>query len=163
MTAKPVEWALVIYYGSSAHRATYGRNVRDPQGSSKYTKDYIQLSQKADFIDTIKQIFPFAASVNDPIPLRYKWPTGSTTGALTWSADRHHLKWETSLGAPAPWKMTLTPSDASAETIPGIRLTQISRTPSRSSSCSPVGAPASHTSSPSSSVMSHPHFTSGCI
>jgi hypothetical protein len=119
MTAKPVEWVLVVYYGSSAHRATYGRNVREPFGSSKYTKDYIQLSRKADFINTIRQIFPFATNVNDPVQLRYEWPTGSTTGALTWSVDRHHLKWETNLGAPAPWKMTLTPNDASAETIPG--------------------------------------------
>lgn len=119
MTAKPVEWVLVVYYGSSAHRATYGRNVQEPVGSSKYTKDYIQLSRKTEFLETIKQIFPFAASVNDSVPLRYEWPTGSATGALTWSADRPHVKWETSLGAPAAWKMTLAPSDATAETIPG--------------------------------------------
>lgn len=119
MTAQPVEWVLVVYYGASAHRATYGRDVREPAGSSKYTKDYIQLSRKTDFLDTIKRIFPFAAGVNDFVPLRYEWPTGSATGALTWSADRPHLKWETSLGAPAAWKMTLVPSDTTAETIPG--------------------------------------------
>lgn len=119
MTAKPVEWVLVVYYGSSAHRATYGRHVREPAGSSKYTKDYIQLSRKPDFLDTIKRIFPFAGSANDFVPIQYEWPTGTTTGALTWSADRPHLKWETSLGAPAAWKMSLTPDDTNAETIPG--------------------------------------------
>ncbi len=119
MGLRPVEWVLVVYYGSSAHRAAYGRNVKEPAGSSKYTKDYIQLSRKTDFLETIKRIFPFAASINDSVPLRYEWPTGSGTGALTWSADRPHLKWETNIGAPAAWKMTLAPSDATAETIPG--------------------------------------------
>lgn len=119
MALRPVEWVLVIYYGSSAHRATYGRNVKEPAGSSKYTKDYIQLSRKSEFLETIRRIFPFAGSGKDSVPLRYEWPAGSAAGALTWSADRPHLKWETSHGAPAAWKMTLTPGDTAAETIPG--------------------------------------------
>ncbi|KGX48021.1 hypothetical protein Y043_6283 [Burkholderia pseudomallei MSHR2138] len=41
MAAQPVEWVLVVYYGPSAHRATYGR-----LSNTKYTKDYIQLSRK---------------------------------------------------------------------------------------------------------------------
>ena len=41
MAAQPVEWVLVIYYGPSAHRATYGR-----LGGTKYTKDYIQLTNE---------------------------------------------------------------------------------------------------------------------
>lgn len=53
MAAQPVEWVLVIYYGPSAHRATYGR-----LGNTKYTKDYIQLSKKTDFLDAVRRLFP---------------------------------------------------------------------------------------------------------
>jgi hypothetical protein len=45
---------------------------------------------------------------------------GTTWGAFVFqSADRTHLKWETNLGAPKAWKMSLSPSEATAETIPG--------------------------------------------
>ena len=115
MTAKPVEWILAIYYGPSAHRATYGR-----LDGTKYTKDYIQLSKKVKFLDAIRSLFPVTAGEDGSVPLRYIWPTGSTTGALVFnSSDRPHLKWETSLGAPKAWKMSLSPSEFLAETIPG--------------------------------------------
>lgn len=115
MTALPVEWVLVIYYGPSAHRATYGRF-----GNGGYTKDYIQLSRKSDFIDAVTALFPTATSGAGSVPLTYRWPTGLAPGAFVFrSADRPHLKWETSLGAPQVWKMSLDPSDATAETIPG--------------------------------------------
>ncbi|MBK7394201.1 MAG: HNH endonuclease [Chloracidobacterium sp.] len=115
MALQPVEWVLVIYYGPEAHRATYGRQVK----SNRYTKDYIQLSRKAEFLETISNIFPVAGGVGS-VSLTYQWPKGTTAGSLVFlSADRPHLKWETSLGAPKAWKMSLTPSDASAETIPG--------------------------------------------
>ncbi|RON63913.1 HNH endonuclease [Pseudomonas fluorescens] len=111
----PVEWVLVIYYGSSAHRATYGR-----LGGSLYTKDYIQLSRKSDFLTALSAIFPPPHKGAGSVPLTYKWATGSTKGALVFlSADRPHLKWETILGAPKVWKMSMTPSDAGAETIIG--------------------------------------------
>jgi len=117
MSALPVEWVLVIYYGPSAHRATYGR--LDGK-NTKYTKDYIQLSRKSDFIETVNSLFPMAIGGAGSVPLTYKWPMGTTPGALVFrSADRPHLKWETSLGAPQAWKMSLTPSEAAAETIPG--------------------------------------------
>lgn len=115
MAAQPVEWVLVIYYGPSAHRATYGR-----LGNTKYTKDYIQLSKKTDFLDAVRRLFPVTAGEVGTVPLTYKWPTGTTPGTLVFnSADRPHLKWETSLGAPKIWKMSISPSDALAETIPG--------------------------------------------
>lgn len=115
MAAQPVEWVLVIYYGPSAHRATYGR-----LGNTKYTKDYIQLSKKTEFLDAVRRLFPVKAGAEGAVPLTYKWPTGATPGELVFnSADRPHLKWETSLGAPKAWKMSLAPSDAVAETIPG--------------------------------------------
>lgn len=117
MTALPVEWVLVIYYGPSAHRATYGR--LDGQ-DTKYTKDYIQLSRKSEFIKAVTNLFPVAVSGAGSVPITYKWPTGTTPGRLVFrSADRPHLKWETSLGAPKAWKMSLAPSEATAETIPG--------------------------------------------
>jgi hypothetical protein len=117
MALQPVEWVLAIYYGSSAHRATYGRlNGKD----TKYTKDYIQLSRKADFLAVVSRLFPVAASGAGSVALTYKWPAGTTSGAFVFtSADRPHLKWETSLGAPKAWKMTPAPSEATAETIPG--------------------------------------------
>lgn len=117
MVAQPVEWVLVIYYGPSAHRATYGR--LDGK-ATKYTKDYIQLSKKTDFLDAVTRLFPVAVSGAGSVPLTYQWPTGTTPGTLVFkSADRPHLKWETSLGAPKAWKMSLAPSEATAETIPG--------------------------------------------
>jgi HNH endonuclease len=117
LVAQPVEWVLVIYYGPSAHRATYGR--LDGQ-DTKYTKDYIQLSKKTEFLDAVAHLFPVAVSGVGSVRLTYQWPTGTTAGTLVFnSADRPHLKWETSLGAPKAWKMSLAPSEATAETLPG--------------------------------------------
>ncbi|MCQ4243174.1 HNH endonuclease [Stutzerimonas stutzeri] len=115
MTALPVEWVLVIHYGSSAHRATYGR-----LSGTSYTKDYIQLYKSSAFADTLKTHFPSLFTGNESIPLVYKWPSGTTLGALVRvSADRPHLKWDTARGAPQAWKMSLAPNEAAAETIPG--------------------------------------------
>lgn len=114
MAAQPVEWVLVIYYGPSAHRATYGR-----LDNTKYTKDFIQLSRKAEFLATLSRLFPVTGGA-ESVPLTYQWPAGTTKGAFVFkSADRPHLKWETHLGAPKAWKMSLTPSETTAETIPG--------------------------------------------
>lgn len=116
MAAQPVEWVLVVYYGPEAHRATYGRQVR----GNRYTKDFIQLSRKKDFLDAVTNLFSVTASTSASVPITYQWPTGTTPGAFVFnSADRPHLKWETSQGAPQVWKMTLSPSDATPETIPG--------------------------------------------
>lgn len=115
MAAQPVEWVLVVHYGASAHRATYGRLP-----GTKYTKDYIQLSRKDEFLEAITRLFPVDASDAESVPLTYQWPTGKASGALVFnSADRPHLKWETAQGAPRVWKMSLEPSDTTAETIPG--------------------------------------------
>ncbi|QUP52695.1 HNH endonuclease [Ralstonia syzygii] len=115
MAAQPVEWVLVVYYGPSAHRATYGR-----LDNTKYTKDYIQLSKKKEFLDAIVRLFPVTVGDEGTVPLTYKWPKGETPGTLVFSsADRPHLKWETSLGAPKAWKMSLSASEDTAETIPG--------------------------------------------
>jgi len=115
MSSQPVEWVLVIYYGPSAHRATYGR-----LDNTKYTKDYIQLSRKSEFIDTVTSLFPVSINDTGSVPLTYKWPMGMAPGKLIFhSADRPHLSWETSLGAPKAWKMSLAPSEATTETIPG--------------------------------------------
>ena len=115
MPARPVEWVLVVYYGPEAHRATYGRQVR----SNRYTKDYIQLSRKKEFLDAVKKLLAANASVAGSVPLTYEWPGGNAPGAIYHSSDRPHLKWETSLGAPQVWKMALAPTESTAETIPG--------------------------------------------
>lgn len=117
MAAQPVEWVLVVYYGPSAHRATYGRIS---EHKNKYTKDYIQLSRKKDFLNTVTSLFPVENTGDSSVPITYKWPAGAAPGHLVFrSADRPHLKWETNLGAPAAWKMSTNPSDDSAETLPG--------------------------------------------
>lgn len=114
MSAYPVEWVLVVSYNRSAHRATYGR-----LSGTTYTKDYIQLSRKEDFLETVARVFPVAEGV-ESVPLVFQWPGGTTSGAFVYqSADRPHLKWETRLGAPKVWKMSLAPSADSVETIPG--------------------------------------------
>lgn len=117
MAAQPVEWVLVVYYGPAAHQAIYGRQVK----KGGYSKDYIQLSKKAKFLDAVANMFSVTRSSTSSVPLTYRWPeAGASSGAFVFkSADRPHLKWETSLGAPQVWKMTLSPSDATTETIPG--------------------------------------------
>jgi hypothetical protein len=112
----PVEWVLIVYYGPEAHRATYGRQVQ----SNRYTKDYIQLSRRTEFVDSVKGVFAVEGGETSSVPLTYEWPTGSTPGAFVFhSGDRPHLKWETSLGAPQAWKMSLAPSETTPATIPG--------------------------------------------
>jgi hypothetical protein len=114
MTAQPVEWVLVVFYNPSAHRATYGRGVH----SDRYSKDYIQLSRTREFVESLNHHFPATVS-GAKADLTYQWPGGMTTGAFDFSSDRWHLKWETSLGAPQAWRMNLTPSETTAETLPG--------------------------------------------
>ena len=116
MIGQPVEWVLVVYYGPEAHRATYGRQVR----SNRYTKDYIQLSRKQEFLDAVTNLFSVTTGATGPVPLTYRWPTGAASGEFVFrSSDRPHLKWETSEGTPQVWKMAVSPSDATSETIPG--------------------------------------------
>jgi hypothetical protein len=117
MAAKPVEWVLVIFYGASAHRATYGRLAGDAN-NNRYTKDYIQLSQRADFLEVLTSLFP-ATARGSKTEVTYRWPGGKAPGAIDFSSDRWHLKWETHRGAPQAWKMFSEPSEATAETIPG--------------------------------------------
>ncbi|KKB80537.1 hypothetical protein VW35_03990 [Devosia soli] len=115
MTALPVEWVLLAYYGPSAHRATYGR-----LGGTTYTKDYIQLSRKTDFTNALANLFPPPDEDAGSVSITYRWPQGTAPGAIVFqSADRPHLKWETSQGAPLAWKMTPEPNEGTAETIPG--------------------------------------------
>lgn len=115
MSAQPVQWILVVFFGMSAHRATYGRLSNEP----KYSKDYIQLSRKPEFLADLAAAFPALATGAQSVPLTYKWPSGSTQGTLfTRSADRPHLAWETNK-PPAPWKMIQVPTQSTVETIPG--------------------------------------------
>lgn len=115
MTAEAVEWVLVIRYGLSAHRATYGRLA-----GTTYTKDYIQLRRTSDFIDDLETAFPVFASGDPSVSVVYRWPTGSANGTIfRRSADRPHLAWETNKGAPEPWRMLEHPTENSAQTIRG--------------------------------------------
>ena len=116
MATQPVEWVLVVYYGPTAHQSIYGRQVK----KAGYTKDYIQLSKKTEFLDAVANLFSVTPSSTSSIPLTYRWPTGTSVGDFVFkSADRPHLKWGTTSRAPQVWKMTLSPTDATPETIPG--------------------------------------------
>lgn len=115
MAFRPVEWVLVVYYGPAAHQATYGR-----LGGLGYTKDFIQLSKKRNFLEAMAHVLSVPAAGAGIVPITYKWPQGSARGDFVFrSADRPHLKWVTAEGAPAPWRMALLPSDMAPETIPG--------------------------------------------
>lgn len=115
MTSLPVEWVLVIHYGLTAHKATYGRLSR-----LGYTKDYIQLYRTDEFLESVAQALSVPAAETGTVPITLQWPNGSARGDFVFrSADRPHLKWETSQGAPPPWRMTRAPSDSTSETIPG--------------------------------------------
>jgi hypothetical protein len=114
MAAKPVEWVMAVFYGTAAHQATYGRHV----GQGGYSKDYIQLHRNSKFLAEFNQAFP-ATIGGARVELTLKWPSAQMPGAFDFSSDRWHLKWETRLGAPAAWKMSLTPSESTAESIPG--------------------------------------------
>lgn len=113
MTAFPVEWVLVVFYGPSAHRATYGRLA-----GTYYTKDFIQLKRTPDFVSDLNTLFPpNSAGV---APITYRWSGGEARGQIVFnSADRPHLSWETRAGAPAAWKMILAPTATTPQTIPG--------------------------------------------
>lgn len=117
MTTRRVEWVLLVRFGLSAHRATYGRLA-----GTTYSKDFIQLSRKDDFIEALETILPDLAGGGEKAPLTYKWPEGSAVGTLVKrSADRPHLSWVTSQGAPPPWRMIEEPNETTVETIRGDR------------------------------------------
>jgi len=121
VAAQPVEWVLVVYYGPAAHQATYGRQVKKG-GYTKgaYSKDYIQLSRKTEFLNEVAKLFSVPPGHIASVPLSYRWPQGAASGEFVFkSADRPHLKWETRDGAPRAWKMTPAPTDATPETLPG--------------------------------------------
>lgn len=115
MATRPVEWVLIVYYGPAAHQATYGR-----LGGLGYTKDFIQLYKTGEFLESVAHVLSVPTTESGSVPLTFRWPQGSARGDFVLrSADRPHLKWETSRGAPPPWRMTLSPSDETPQTIPG--------------------------------------------
>lgn len=114
MVAQPVEFVLVVYYGPAAHHATYGRF-----SGTTYTKDYIQLSRSSPFLATASDLFATDPKGTGSLPLTFHWPAGSSPGFFEFeSADRPHLAWPFN-SAPDPWRMSLSPHEDSAYTIPG--------------------------------------------
>ncbi|WP_295206440.1 HNH endonuclease [uncultured Brevundimonas sp.] len=119
MTAKKVEWVLVVRYQLSHHKAIYGRLAGQGKKDDSFSKDFIQLSSRQNFLDDIDAIFG-ANKTDGATTLLYRWaPDHEATGSLVFrSADRPHLSWEFN-SAPAPWKMVEQPTAEGIETIPG--------------------------------------------
>ena len=119
MTAKNVEWVLVIRYQLSHHKAIYGRLTGQDIKDDSFSKDFIQLSRRQSFLSDIEALFG-ANKKDGATALRYKWPLGhEALGSLVFkSSDRPHLSWETNR-APAPWRMAEQPAANGIETIPG--------------------------------------------
>lgn len=116
MAPQPVEAVFVVFYGLTAHKATYGRDV---VGDTTYTKDYIQLIQEPEFREALERLFPRSPGAKGT-QIEYRWPGGSSGGQVIFeSKDRPHLAWLKTVGAPAPWKMADNPDDTGPETIPG--------------------------------------------
>jgi 5-methylcytosine-specific restriction protein B len=116
MSYRPVEAVFVVFYGPTAHKATYGRHV----GGTAYTKDYLQLSRAEDFRDALERLFPRVHPDDPTSAITFKWPGGSQSGTINFrSADRPHLSWATSENAPSPWRMALNPTPDGPETLPG--------------------------------------------
>jgi 5-methylcytosine-specific restriction protein B len=116
MSYRPVEAVFVVFYGPTAHKATYGRHV----GGTAYTKDYLQLSRAEDFRDALERLFPRKHPGDPTTGITYQWPGGSQAGTVNFrSADRPHLSWATTESAPLPWRMSLAPKPEGPETLAG--------------------------------------------
>lgn len=117
MTDHDVEAVFVVYYGPAAHRAAYGRGI---PGSSRYTKDFLQLSQTPELREALLRMFPPDSEGTNSTAITYRWHGGSAAGSVVFeSADRPHFAWLTSDGPPAVWKMAPHPGPAGPQTIPG--------------------------------------------
>lgn len=114
MVASPVEAVWIWYYGQTAQKATYGR-FNDTKDKS-YTKDYLQAS--GDCSSLLDEFFTMPPG-GDTREIEYHWPGGSATGSIKHPNDRHHLRWATSAGAPAPWRLTPDPTETGPGTLPG--------------------------------------------
>lgn len=115
MSYQAVQWILVVNYNATAHRAVYGRLSGEP----KYSKDYIQLPRRTEFIHDLGVAFPALGAGAPSTPITYRWPSGHTDGKIfSESADRPHLAWGTNK-PPAAWRMAPKPDKTTIETIPG--------------------------------------------
>lgn len=115
MSYQAVQWILVVNYNATAHRAVYGRLSGEP----KYSKDYIQLPRRTEFIHDLGVAFPALGAGAPAAPITYRWPSGHTDGKIfSESADRPHLAWGTNK-PPAAWRMAPNPDRTTIETIPG--------------------------------------------
>jgi 5-methylcytosine-specific restriction protein B len=114
LVAQPVEAVWVWYFGTAAQKATYGRFLSDTDKS--YTKDFLQVSGECSLL--IDEVLPIPAG-SDTLDITYRWPGGSAPGSIKHPNDRHHLRWGTIAGAPAPWRLTPNPAQAGPGTLPG--------------------------------------------
>lgn len=116
MSAKQVEAVWCIPITQSNFRAPYGRL----SGTNTFSKDFFQIPGAAydatvrllmDGDDTtaneIEYLWP-GGSVTAPTGIR-KAPNENTRLQMSWPKDR----------APAPWRVTPTPSESTIETFPG--------------------------------------------
>jgi 5-methylcytosine-specific restriction protein B len=119
MPHRAVEGVFVVFYGKTSHKAVYGRDLVDAVEGG-YTKDYLQLTQDGAFKEALEQMFPRTDPGSKSTQIDYRWPGDSIGGTIEFeSADRPHLAWLKSKGAPAAWKMHPAPTSNGPETIVG--------------------------------------------
>lgn len=111
MAVERVEAVWIWHFGTAAQKATFARLT-----TGGYTKDYLQASGECS--ELVGRLFPFPAK-SDVQAITFKWPGGSAPGSIKHPNDRSHIRWSTKSGAPAPWRMTISPTAAGPETIPG--------------------------------------------
>ena len=118
MTAKHVDavffWSAV---GTTNFKVVYGRRPRGNQ----YTKDFHQ--PRHDMARALEKTL--GVSYGGETAVEWRWPGGSdVTGRLKPASDfaaeggRLNLRWETNQ-APAPWRVTQHPDEATPETMAG--------------------------------------------
>lgn len=96
MTEGYVAGVLIVKYNTTNYKALYGRIT----GSTKYTKDYIQIPEAVS-----TELRSILENGDDDVEVEYAWPAGGRQiGRFHWSTDRYHLLWNTN-DPPAPWKL----------------------------------------------------------
>lgn len=112
MVAQRVEAVWLWAYVGSAQKWTYGRYAADG-----FTKDNLQVPTAAGSL--LSSVFDYAGRPKSTHDLNLRWVGGSTPGWISWSSNRYNLHWKSENRAPAPWRLTPSPTEAGPGVLPG--------------------------------------------